>query len=115
MSLMLLTGVAGPLLDGFFLGGRELDRRGIVATKAVCQTLGHGMKLLYFGGLIDGAASVDPVLAAGAVAASMLGTVLARRLLEAMTERQYRLWAGRLMTTVAGFYVAHGTWLLVVG
>ncbi len=33
-SLMLLTGVSGPLLDQFFLGG-GMERRQIVATKAV--------------------------------------------------------------------------------
>jgi uncharacterized membrane protein YfcA len=114
MSLLLLTGVAGPLLDSFFLGGR-LDRRGIVATKAVCQTLGHGLKLLYFGALIAEAGSVDPALAAAAILASMIGTTLARRYLEAMTDRQYRLWANRLVTAIACYYVAHGIWLLAVG
>ena len=63
MTLMLLTGVAGPLLDQFFLGGK-LDRREIVATKAVCQIFGHAAKLIYFGALIDQAASVDPIVAA---------------------------------------------------
>jgi uncharacterized membrane protein YfcA len=111
MSLMLLTGVAGPLLDSFFLGGR-LDRHGIVATKAVCQVQGHAMKLLYFGGLVVGAAELDPVLAGGAVAASLLGTLLARPLLAALTEVQYRAWAGRLVAGIAAFYLAQGTWLL---
>jgi uncharacterized membrane protein YfcA len=112
MSLMLLTGVAGPLLDGFFLGGR-LDRHGIVATKAMCQVQGHALKLLYFGGLVADAAALDPLLAGGAVAASMLGTLLARPLLAALTERQYRLWAGRLVAGIAGFYLVQGTWLLM--
>jgi hypothetical protein len=39
MSLMLLTGVTGPLLDTFFLGAKTSDRRGIVATKATAQVL----------------------------------------------------------------------------
>ncbi len=112
MSLLLLTGVAGPLLDSFFLGGRGLDRRGIVATKAVCQTFGHGVKLLYFGALIEQTGSVDSALAAAAILASMAGTTLARRFLEAMTDRQYRLWANRLVTAIASYYVVHGTWLL---
>lgn len=112
MSLMLLTGVAGPLLDSFFLGGR-LDRRAIVATKAVCQVLGHGLKLVYFGGLIANAGTVDPVMAACAVLASMLGTMLARPLLAALSEQQFRLWAGRIVTTIACYYVGYGTWLAV--
>ncbi|NKC30683.1 TSUP family transporter [Falsiroseomonas selenitidurans] len=112
MSLMLLTGVAGPLLDGFFLGGR-LDRHGIVATKAVCQVQGHALKLLYFGGLVAGADALDPVLAGGAVLASLVGTLAARPLLAALTEVQYRAWAGRLVTGIAAFYIAQGGWLLL--
>jgi uncharacterized membrane protein YfcA len=56
---------------------------------------------------------VDPVLAAVAIAASMLGTTLARRILEAMTEVQFRIWANRLITTVASYYILYGSWLLV--
>ena len=56
MTLMLLTGVAGPLIDSFFLGGK-LDRREIVATKAMCQIISHGLKLAYFGGIIEQAGS----------------------------------------------------------
>jgi uncharacterized membrane protein YfcA len=111
MTLLLLTGVSGPLVDTFFLGGK-LDRRRIVATKSVCQVFGHVAKLAYFGGIIDQAAGVDPMLAALAVASSMLGTTLARRLLEAMTDAQFRFWANRLITAAALYYVAQGMYLL---
>src|SRR5258708_4756574 len=112
MGLMLMTGVSGPLMDTFFLGGK-FDRRGIVATKATCQVASHFAKLIYFGGIIDQAATLDPVLAAVAVAASMTGTTLARRILEAMTDTQFRTWAGRLITTVASYYIIYGSWLLL--
>jgi uncharacterized membrane protein YfcA len=112
LGLMLMTGVSGPLLDTFFLGGK-FDRRAIIATKATCQVASHFLKLIYFGGIIDSAASLDPTLAAIAIAASMLGTTLARRILEAMTDVQFRVWANRLITTVAGYYIIYGSWLLV--
>jgi uncharacterized membrane protein YfcA len=112
MGLMLMTGVSGPLLDSFFLGGKY-DRRGIIATKATCQVISHFIKLIYFGGIIDQAATLDPALAAVAIAASMLGTTLARRILEAMTDLQFRTWAQRLITTVAGYYILYGSWLLL--
>ena len=92
MGLMLMTGVSGPLMDTFFLGG-NFGRREVVATKATCQVASHFVKLIYFGGIIDQAATLDPVLAAVAVAASMLGTTLARRILEAMSDAQFRTWA----------------------
>src|ERR1700738_1979826 len=99
MGLMLMTGVSGPLMDTFFLGG-QFDRRGIVATKAACQVASHFVKLIYFGGIIDQAATLDPVLAVVAVAAAMTGTTLARRILEAMTDLQFRTWGRRLITPV---------------
>jgi len=113
MTLMLLTGVAGPVLDQFFLAGR-LDRREIVATKGACQIFGHGVKLLYFGGIVESAGSVEPLLAGLAVAASMAGTVASKRFLEAMDEGRYRRWAGRLVTAISGWYVIYGAWLIAV-
>ena len=112
MGLMLMTGVSGPLMDTFFLGGK-FDRREIVATKATAQVASHFVKLIYFGGIIDQAATLAPVLAAVAIAASMTGTTLARRFLEAMTDLQFRTWATRLITTVAGYYIIYGSWLLL--
>src|SRR5882757_4375250 len=111
MGLMLMTGVSGPLLDTFFLGG-NFGRREIVATKATCQVASHFTKLVYFGGIIDQAATLDPVVAGVAIAASMLGTSLARRILEAMSDAQFRTWANRLITTVAGYYILYGGWLM---
>jgi uncharacterized protein len=113
-SLMLVTGVSGPLLDTFFLGGR-MDRRALVASKAVCQVLGHSIKLVYFSGIVAQAASIDPLVAGLAIAASMLGTTLARRVLEAMSDAQFRRWADRLITAIGGYYLLHGGYLLAVG
>ena len=112
MGLMLMTGVIGPLLDTYFLGG-TMDRRGIIATKATCQVGSHLTKLIYFGGIIDQAATLNPTLALVAIAASMFGTTLSRRVLEAMSDQQFRRWANRLITTVASYYILYGGWLLV--
>ncbi|MEO3474780.1 TSUP family transporter [Roseomonas sp. CAU 1739] len=112
MSLMVLTGVSGPLLDRHFLGG-AMDRREIVATKAACQTVGHALKLLYFGAMVADPGHIDPALAAMAVLASMTGTMLAKRLLDAMSDTTYRLWAGRIVAILGAFYIGQGSWLLL--
>jgi uncharacterized membrane protein YfcA len=112
MTLMLMTGVSGPLLDRFFLGGR-LDRREIVASKAAVQTTGHALKLLYFGALVADTGSLDPVVAVLATLASMLGTMLAKRVLEGMTDATYRRWADRIITVIGAFYIGQGSWLLL--
>jgi len=114
MALMILTGVSGPLMDSFFLGGK-LERREIVATKAACQIFAHAGKLLYFGGLVSAAGAIDPLMAALAIGASILGTTLAKPLLEALSDTQYRSWAGRIITAIALYYVAQGSWELFKG
>jgi uncharacterized membrane protein YfcA len=113
MTLILLTGVAGPLIDQFFLGGK-LDRREIIATKAICQIFGHGAKLIYFGSLAGQTATVDPIVAGLAIASSMIGTTLAKRVLEAISDQQYRRWANGIITAIAGYYVCHGAVLIVL-
>jgi uncharacterized membrane protein YfcA len=112
MSLMLMSGVSGPLIDSFFLGGR-LDRREIIASKAICQIVSHGLKLVYFSSIIVDAASLDPLLAVLAVVAAMLGTTLSKRFLQMMSDTQFRTWATRLITVIAGYYVIQGAWLLL--
>jgi uncharacterized membrane protein YfcA len=112
MGLMLMTGVSGPLLDTFFLGG-SFERREIIATKATCQVASHLTKLIYFGGIIDQAATLDWRLAVVAIAASMLGTTLSRRVLEAMSDQQFRRWANWLITSVASYYMLYAGWLFV--
>lgn len=112
MSLMLLTGVAGPLLDSFFLGG-DLDRRRIIASKGMCQLFGHGVKLAYFGAIIDQSAQIDVTVATIAVMAAMLGTMLAKRMLEAMSEAQFRAWANGLIIAIGSYYLVCGSYLML--
>src|SRR5437764_14997857 len=52
MGLMLMTGVSGPLMDTFFLGGK-FDRRGSVATKTIFQVASHFVELHSFFEMID--------------------------------------------------------------
>jgi uncharacterized protein len=112
MTLMLLAGVSGPLIDAYFLGGK-LERREIVATKAVCQIFGHAAKFIYFGGMVDQAAGLDPMMAGSAIVASMIGTSLARPVLEKLSDAQYRQWASHIITTIAVAYLAQGGCLLL--
>ena len=81
----------------------------------MCQIFGHGIKLLYFGALIDQVGSIDPTFATLAVASAMLGTLLSKKVVEAMHDSTYRRWTGRIITAVSGFYVLQGSWLLATG
>lgn len=110
VTLILLTGVVGPLLDTYFLGGK-LDRREMVATKAFCQTAGHTAKLFYFTAVAS-AADVNTTMMIVAILASMLGTSISRRFLESMTDKQFRQWSWMFVTAVSVFYVSSGLYLL---
>ncbi len=44
----------------------------------------------------------------------MIGTSLAKYILEAMSDQQYRKWANAIIVAIASYYVVHGTYLLVM-
>lgn len=111
MMLMLVAGVTGPLLDTLFLRS-TLDRRRIIATKALCQVFSHALKLVYFGLLVEQTGSAEPWFLAVAVAASVVGTSLGKLLLERMSDRQFRAWSNRIITTIATYYVGYSLLLM---
>ena len=87
-AAQLLAGASGPLLDAFYLG-TDVDRRQIVATKAVTQTIGHVVKIAYYGvvvGRLADAASAPIAwwLIVGilllAIAGARIGTAMLERL-----------------------------------
>lgn len=112
MTLMMLSGVAGPLIDTYFLGGK-LERRQIVATKAACQIFSHGAKFAYFGSFVDRAVELDWTIVTLAVAASIIGTSLAKPILERLSDCQYRQWARHIIASIAIIYLANGGYLLL--
>ncbi len=85
-AVNLVAGVAGPLLDVFFVRTR-LGRHAVVATKAATQVLSHGAKIVIYGGpLLAGGDSLPYAVLALAVPLSMLGTVVGGRLLDRMSD-----------------------------
>lgn len=115
MVLQLMAGAAGHILDMFFQRG-ELDRKGVVATKAVCQTTAHLFRVLYFGTLVESFVSDIPLIVIlAALALSFTGTSLAASVLERMTEADFRAWRRRIVHAVAISFLVRGLWLLTAG
>jgi uncharacterized membrane protein YfcA len=112
-SLQLLAGVAGPILDVFFVRSR-MDRRAVVATKASTQSLAHIIKIVYFGGLVGAAqrGSIDFWLGALMVALAITGTTLSRRVLEKLTDASFRRWTRWTVMATGVVYLASGAWML---
>ena len=113
-GLQLLAGVSGPILDVFFVRS-QMDRRAVVATKASIQSLGHIIKIAYFGGLVAAAnrGSVDWRLGVLMVALAVVGTTLSRRVLERLTDASFYKWTRWTVMTAGVVYLSTGAWLLL--
>jgi len=110
-GVQLLAGVAGPLLDVFFLQTR-LTTRQIVATKAVTQVFSHGLKLVYFGTLLK-AGQLDAELGLYVVIAALLGTTVGTRILEKISDHSFRRWTRVIVLWTGGFYLCKALVLIV--
>ena len=103
----LTAGVAGPLLDIFFVR-TELTRRAIVATKAATQVFAHLAKVVVYGAPLLGARAtgLPPLWVFGlAVPLSMAGTVAGGAILERMTDSGFKRWTRWIVTAVGGAYL----------
>lgn len=109
-ALQVTAGVAGPLLDVFFIDSK-LDRHGIVATKAATQTLSHAAKIGFWASLVDG--GLAPQDAAATAAAALLGTWLGGRLLDRLDEATFRKATKWIVLGLGGVYVIRGVLALL--
>ena len=110
----LLAGVGGPLLDIFFQRV-EMTRHQVVATKAVAQFLGHVSKVIFFGGLAASASSENwPALwlLIIAMAASIMGTTLGKKVLDRINDRIFFSWTQGIMLAVGAVLIIRAIYLI---
>lgn len=97
------AGVAGPLLDLFFVES-TLDRRQVVATKAATQMLSHLAKLAFYSKIAD----IQPSFLLGVVLAAILGTQVGTRLLERLPDTLFRKASAGMVLLTGSFYLFRG-------
>ncbi len=115
-GLNLLAGVAGPLLDIFFVR-TEMTRHQIVATKAGTQVFSHLAKIVVFGAplLQLGGEGVPPwwvFLAAAPL--SIAGTMVGGRILDRLTDKSFLTWTRWIVSGVGMIYL-YQAWRLFQG
>ena len=98
-TAQMLSGVAGPLLDVFYVNSK-LTRQEILGTKAMTQTLGHIIKVSYYGALLV-ATEIPIWLFPAVIIAALLGNVIAIKFVEKMTDTQFRM-AGKYLILLIG-------------
>jgi uncharacterized membrane protein YfcA len=111
-AISLLAGVSGPLLDLFYVHS-QMDRKGVVATKAITQSFGHILKIVYFSVLLTTArGQIEWWLAIGAIVLAITGTTLSRKVLDRMSDASFRKWTRGTVMGAGAFYLASGLWLI---
>lgn len=113
-GLNIAAGVAGPLLDVFFVN-TTLTRHQTVATKAVTQVMSHLAKVAFYGAPFVLAAQdgLPPWwLFALAIPLSFLGTALGAQILDRISDKSFLAWTKWLITAMGVFYLWRGLSLL---
>lgn len=106
-GLNLSAGVAGPLLDIFFVR-TALNRHQIVATKAATQVFSHLAKIAVYGAPL--LASDEPGLPpwwvfAAAIPLSMLGTTAGGFVLDRISDHSFKRWTAWIVTAIGALYL----------
>ena len=112
----LTAGVAGPLLDIFFVR-TELTRHAIVATKAATQVFSHLAKIVVYGAPLiaardGGLPSVWVFILA--VPLSMGGAVAGGQILERMSDLDFKRWTRWIVTVIGATYLVQAAQLWMV-
>ncbi|HEY9217823.1 MAG TPA: sulfite exporter TauE/SafE family protein, partial [Phenylobacterium sp.] len=113
-GLNLTAGVAGPLLDIFFVR-TELTRHAIVATKAATQVFSHLAKIVVYGAplVAGGGKDMPPLwLFAIAVPLSMAGTWVGGLILDRMSDVNFKRWTRWIVTAVGVLYLVQAAQLM---
>jgi len=114
-GLNLTAGVAGPLLDIFFVR-TELTRHAIVATKAATQVFAHLAKILVYGApmFAGGGVGMPPPWVFGlAIPLSMLGTAAGGAILNRITDVNFKRWTRWIVTAVGVSYLIQAAQLFL--
>jgi uncharacterized membrane protein YfcA len=116
-GLNLAAGVAGPLLDIFFVR-TELTRHAIVATKAATQVFAHLAKIFVYGAPLfaAGGAGMPPWwVFLFAVPLSMAGTFAGGAILDRLSDVNFKRWTRWIVTGVGVTYLVQAAQLFLAG
>lgn len=112
-SAQLLAGASGPLLDVFYLNS-PLTRQEIVANKALTQTLGHILKMIYYGLIISVATTIPPLLLTAALIMAIVGTRLGTWLLHRWNDRDFQKISQLIILSIATLCLLQGGRMLLL-
>nr|WP_295711584.1 sulfite exporter TauE/SafE family protein [uncultured Halomonas sp.] len=110
-GLTIAAGVSGPLIDIFFVRSR-MDRRQVVATKAMIQVVAHSIKIIFYLGAAMALSAGEWGIVLLAAPFAIFGTHTGNRILHRLTDANFRTWTRWIVTGIGIFYFAQGIFLL---
>lgn len=111
-ALTIAAGLSGPLIDIFFIRTR-MDRRQVVATKAMVQVISHGIKIVFYLGAALTLSQGEWSMILLAAPFAVLGTQVGNRILQRLTDANFRIWTRWIVTAIGGFYFVQGVAMIV--
>ena len=111
-SAQLLAGAAGPLLDLFYLNS-GLDRQTVVANKALTQTIGHLLRIFYYGAIISVPTPLPNWLFLAAAIAAVIGTRLGTWLLARWDDQRFQKVSGQIILATGTICILQGSYQLI--
>jgi len=109
----LLAGASGPILDIFYIKSK-LTRFEILGTKAITQTLGHVIKLVYYAFYISMAVDIPLYVYPLAILAAITGNSLGKLVLTQISDVQFRTIGRYIIMVIGGIYIGKGIYELVI-
>lgn len=110
-GLTIAAGVSGPLIDIFFVRS-DMDRRQVVATKAMIQVVAHSIKILFYLGAALSLSAGEWGIVLLAAPFALLGTRAGTFILHRLTDANFRTWTRWIVTAIGVFYFAQGVYLM---
>ncbi|MGP9807753.1 TSUP family transporter [Halomonas sp. AOP12-C2-37] len=110
-GLTIAAGVSGPLIDIFFVRS-HMDRRHVVATKAMIQVVAHSIKILFYLGSALALSAGEWSIILLAAPFAIFGTHTGNRILHRLTDANFRTWTRWIVTGIGVFYFLQGVFLL---
>ncbi len=111
-AAQLLAGASGPVLDVFYVRS-PLNRHQIVASKALTQTIGHVLKMFYYGVVVAVAVTLPWWFFALCIITAVAGTRVGTLLLERWNESAFQRYSQAVILVIATLCMAQGLRLLL--
>lgn len=109
-AAQLLAGASGPVLDVFYVKS-TMNKNAVIATKAITQTLGHILKIIYYGmiiGLVAEEGALAPWIFPAVIVTAMAGTRMGRVVFDRLSEGQFRTASRIVVVTIGVVYLVKG-------